>query len=32
MMVRDPLIGGASYRVDMTVNGKPYSWSITAAP
>ena len=32
MMVRDPLIGGASYRVEMTVNGKPYSWSITAAP
>jgi pSer/pThr/pTyr-binding forkhead associated (FHA) protein len=30
MMVRDPLIGGESYRVDMTVNGKPYSWSLTA--
>jgi len=30
MMVRDPLIGGESYRVDMTVNGQPYSWSLTA--
>jgi uncharacterized protein YkwD len=30
MMVRDPLIGGESYRVDMTVNGKPYSWTLTA--
>ncbi|HZC45076.1 MAG TPA: CAP domain-containing protein [Candidatus Acidoferrum sp.] len=29
MMVRDPLIGGESYRVDMTVNGKPYRWSFT---
>ncbi len=32
MMVRDPLIGGESYRVAMTVNGKQYSWSFTAAP
>ncbi len=30
MMVRDPLIGGESYRVDMTVNGTPYNWSLTA--
>jgi uncharacterized protein YkwD len=30
MMVRDPLIGGESYRVDMTVNGKSYSWTLTA--
>ena len=30
MMVRDPLIGGESYRVDMTVNGKPYTWNLTA--
>jgi pSer/pThr/pTyr-binding forkhead associated (FHA) protein len=30
MMIRDPLIGGESYRVDMTVNGKPYSWTLTA--
>jgi uncharacterized protein YkwD len=32
MMVRDPLSAGQTYRVDMTVNGKPYMWSITAAP
>jgi uncharacterized protein YkwD len=31
MMVRDPLAGGETYRVAMTVNGKPYSWSFTAA-
>jgi len=29
MMVRDPLVGGESYRVNMTVNGKPYTWSFT---
>jgi uncharacterized protein YkwD len=32
MMVRDPLAPGESYRVAMTVNGKPYTWSFTAAP
>ena len=32
MMVRDPLAGGETYRVAMTVNGKPYTWSFTAAP
>ncbi|HWJ39577.1 MAG TPA: CAP domain-containing protein, partial [Candidatus Limnocylindrales bacterium] len=32
MMVRDPLSPGESYRVAMTVNGKPYTWSFTAAP
>lgn len=32
MMVRDPLAGGKTYRVAMTVNGKPYTWSFTAAP
>ncbi|HEY6300069.1 MAG TPA: CAP domain-containing protein [Candidatus Binatus sp.] len=32
MMVRDPLVGGESYRVAMTVNGKQYGWSFTAAP
>jgi uncharacterized protein YkwD len=32
MMVRDPLSPGESYRVAMTVNGKPYRWSFTAAP
>jgi uncharacterized protein YkwD len=32
MMVRDPLAAGESYRVAMTVNGKPYTWSFTAAP
>ena len=31
MVVRDPLAGGETYRVAMTVNGKPYSWSFTAA-
>jgi pSer/pThr/pTyr-binding forkhead associated (FHA) protein len=31
MIVRDPLAGGETYRVAMTVNGKPYSWSFTAA-
>ncbi len=31
MMVRDPLIGGETYQVDMTVNGTPYRWSLTAA-
>ena len=30
MMIRDPLIGGESYRVDMHVNGYPYTWSFTA--
>ncbi|HYK65792.1 MAG TPA: CAP domain-containing protein, partial [Patescibacteria group bacterium] len=30
MMVRDPLIGGESYRVVMTVNNQPYTWSFTA--
>jgi uncharacterized protein YkwD len=32
MMVRDPLAGGETYRVAMNVNGKPYTWSFTAAP
>jgi hypothetical protein len=32
MMVRDPLAGGETYRVAMTVNGKQYAWSFTAAP
>lgn|GEM_PF-869399 len=32
MMVRDPLAGGETYHVAMTVNGKPYAWSFTAAP
>ncbi len=32
MMVRDPFAGGETYRAAMTVNGKPYSWSFTAAP
>ncbi len=32
MIVRNPLAIGESYRVAMTVNGKPYSWSFTAAP
>jgi uncharacterized protein YkwD len=32
MMVRDPLSPGESYRVAMTVNGTPYTWSFTAAP
>lgn len=32
MMVRDPLASGETYRVAMTVNGKPYTWSFTAAP
>jgi uncharacterized protein YkwD len=32
MMVRDPLASGDTYRVAMTVNGKPYTWSFTAAP
>jgi uncharacterized protein YkwD len=32
MMVRDQLSAGQAYRVDMTVNGKPYTWSFTAAP
>ena len=32
MMVRDPLSSGQTYRVDMTVNGKPYTWTITALP
>jgi len=31
VMVRDPLVPGESYRVAMTVNGKPYTWSFTAA-
>ena len=30
MMVRDPLVGGETYRVQMTVNGRPYMWSVTA--
>jgi hypothetical protein len=30
MMVRDTLAGGETYRVDMTVNGRPYSWSFSA--
>jgi uncharacterized protein YkwD len=29
MMVRDPLVGGETYRVAMTVNGRPYIWSFT---
>jgi len=32
VMVRDPLSPGESYRVAMTVNGKQYMWSFTAAP
>lgn len=32
MIVRNPLPSGQSYRVAMTVNGKPYSWTFTAAP
>jgi hypothetical protein len=32
MMVRDPLSAGQTYRVDITVNGNPYTWSFTAAP
>jgi hypothetical protein len=32
MMVRDPLAAGQTYRVDITVNGNPYTWSFTAAP
>ena len=32
MMVREPLVSGETYRVAMTVNGKPYTWSFTAAP
>jgi hypothetical protein len=32
MMVRDPLDGGETYRVAMTVNGRQYGWSFTAAP
>jgi len=32
VIVRDPLAGGETYRVAMTVNGKPYSWSFAAAP
>jgi hypothetical protein len=32
MMVRDPLQGGASYRVAMTVNGKPYDWTFSTLP
>ena len=32
MMVRDPLVPGETYRVNMTVSGKPYTWSFTAAP
>jgi uncharacterized protein YkwD len=31
MIVRDPLAGGETYRVAMTVNGKPYTWSFRAA-
>ena len=32
MMVRDPLASGASYRVAMTVNGKPYGWTFSTLP
>jgi hypothetical protein len=32
MMVRDPLATGETYRVAMTVNGTPYTWSFTASP
>jgi hypothetical protein len=32
MMVRDPLQGGATYRVAMTVNGKPYDWTFSTLP
>jgi hypothetical protein len=32
MMVRDPLTGGETYSVAMTVNSQPYTWSFTAAP
>src|SRR5579862_2639230 len=31
MIVRDPLAAGETYRVAMNVNGKPYTWSFTAA-
>jgi hypothetical protein len=31
-MVRDPLQGGASYRVAMTVNGKAYGWTFSTPP
>ena len=31
MVVRNPPSAGQTYRVDMTVNGKPYTWSFTAA-
>jgi uncharacterized protein YkwD len=32
MMVRDPLQSGATYRVAMTVNGKPYGWTFSTLP
>jgi hypothetical protein len=32
MMVRDPLASGASYRVAMTVSGKPYEWTFSTLP
>jgi uncharacterized protein YkwD len=32
MIVRDPLAGGQTYRVAMTVNGKPYSWTFSTLP
>ncbi len=32
VIVRDPLAGGETYRVAMSVNGKPFAWSFTAAP
>ncbi len=31
MIVRDPLPAGETYRVAMTVNGEPYTWSFNAA-
>jgi uncharacterized protein YkwD len=32
MMVRDPLQSAATYRVAMTVNGKPYGWTFSTLP
>ncbi len=32
MIVRDPLASGQTYRVAMTVNGKPYSWTFSTLP
>lgn len=32
MIVRDPLASGQTYRVSMTVNGKPYDWTFSTLP